>query len=118
MARYFYRSDCGKQATRFFPMRDGPIDGFEEDGVEFYRDYGREQGHRIDPGIWPQISEAAGVVHPEEIPEAMALDEQVGAPKINYTEDGAAEFRDRRQRAAWMKAHGHYDKDGGYCETQ
>lgn len=64
------------------------------------------------PGAWPLISDAAGV-HPEQIEDAMQGAKNLGVP-TDFTAEGQAIFRDRDHRRRFLRAHGYFDKHGGY----
>ena len=84
-----------------------------DDGREAKRDIAAEHGgFRNTPGNWPQLSDAAGC-HPDQIQDAMSHARQAGVP-TEFTPDGRAKFESRGHRAAYLRAMGMKDREGGY----
>ena len=52
-------------------------------------------------------------MHPEQIPEAVAVLREVGVP-ADFAPDGAAILGSRSERKRHMKARGYRDLDAGY----
>ncbi len=69
-------------------------------------------GFKDTPGNWPMLCEASGV-HPDQVREATEHARRLGVP-TDFTPDGRAILRDRAHRRDYNRAHGFYDRNGGY----
>ncbi len=86
-------------------------------GKVYERDIAAEhQGSQDHGGQWPILCDASGV-HPDQVPEAMAVAKRKGVP-TTFTRDGRAILRDRAHRVAYHRAVGLFDRDGGYGDAQ
>ena len=74
------------------------------------------KGFKTTAGNWPMESDAAGL-NPDQIPEAMAADRDLGVPTNYNPETGAAIFTSREHTAKYCKAHGLYDRNAGYGDA-
>lgn len=75
-----------------------------------------EDSHRS--ACWPMTGSVAAAIDPSQVEAVMERDRARGVP-TDYVlcRDGASAmpvFRDRGHRKAYLKSHGHYDRDGGY----
>ena len=67
---------------------------------------------------WTQaISSDAMAVHPQDIKAAMEFDRKHGC-SVEYDKHGRPKLTDRNLRARYMRAHGKFDRDGGYGDAQ
>jgi hypothetical protein len=66
---------------------------------------------------WKPLHSEAMAVHPKQIKEAMEFAKKHGVP-TNFDAQGRPIFTGRAHRARYMKAHGFYDKSGGYGDAQ
>jgi hypothetical protein len=62
---------------------------------------------------WPLLSDGAGI-DPSQIPEYREALQKYHGVDTQFTAEGQAIFRDRKHRAAHLKACGFFDKDGCY----
>ncbi len=73
---------------------------------------------RVVPGIakkkknanWP-LKSVGMAVNPEDVPAAMNLDRERGAPPTEYTPGGRPILRDPAHRRAYLRAHGMHDRN-------
>jgi len=127
MPAYCYTTaDESLTVMRFYRVSDdrpttvtiGPDDTSDEGrhGEVAYRNLAAEHARTAhNPGNWPMVSNAASV-HPDQVGEAVALDNERGVP-TEYTRRGQPIFRDRGHRRDWCRAHGLRDNDGGFGDA-
>lgn len=60
----------------------------------------------------PHFSDGMSV-HPEQIAEAMETDRKLGVP-TEYSKDGRPLYLTREHQRRHLRAHGMFNKDGGY----
>ena len=85
------------------------------DGVKAY-DFGIERKKVITScGTYPFASSAVGV-HPDEVPEMVALDNKLGVP-TEYV-DGDPVFTSKSHRKKYCEAHGTFDRNAGFSDPK
>jgi hypothetical protein len=71
----------------------------------------------ISRGGWKPLHSDALAVHPDQIPEAVALAKRRGVP-TDFDGEGRPIFTSRHHRRQYSVAHGFYDRDAGYSDAQ
>lgn len=66
---------------------------------------------------YPMKCDGCGI-NPDQYEEAMAADRAMGIPIDYDRETGQAIFTCRTQRKRYQEAHGIYDRNGGYSDSQ
>lgn len=61
---------------------------------------------------WPILSDAVGI-HPDQVDEAREECKRLGVP-TDFKDDGRVVFTSRAHRKEYLRAHGYYDRNGGY----
>ncbi len=64
---------------------------------------------------YPHASYAMGG-HPDDIPDMMETDREVGAPKTSYDSEGDPIFTGKKHRKDYCRAHKVHDRNGGYSD--
>jgi len=113
MPRYVYSCpDCNFRWDEFYDITDyNPHPRCPKCSKLGNREYGlagvsTEWSH-------PVISTAL-MVHPSQIPQVHEFDKHHGLGYTQYTKHGEPIFVSREHRRKYLKAHGYFDRDGGY----
>lgn len=96
------------------------LDGKEVTKAVFMRAMkarGKAEGVPFTSRAWeqPQACEALGV-QPDHVKFERQLDAEAGL-NVNYTPDGRPVFTSRRERNAYIRAKGYYDRNAGYGDV-
>ena len=114
MPSYTYKcGKCGNRQTVVRSMTEpARIVLCEKDGETMTRDLQSDFGKQQHGDIWPLVSYAAGV-HPDQVPEMMAVDKANGVP-TQYSDEGDPTFTSRSHRRKYCRVHGIHDRNAGY----
>lgn len=69
--------------------------------------------HDQTAGNWRDFHSDAASIDPRDANKFRAFDQKMGVP-TEYDKMGRPKFTSQRHRAGYLKAHGMFDKDGGY----
>ena len=121
MPIYVYRRSDTDELVELNTSMSEMLERQDEDGDIYIDDAtpARRVWSQCQPALeneWlhPIHSEAAGV-HPSQVAEAMAVDARAGVP-TEYDNLARPVLTSRSHRAAYLRAHGLIDRDGGYSD--